>query len=100
MKPAWERYERRYCSANPLPNHVIRTQQQRLWDGDAEHLRGLEIDHDLKLGRLFHRKLGKSRPSLASLPSANYQPYAFPPRGPRKNHRIKPSSGSNTTAIV
>ena len=26
--------------------------------------------------------------------------YAFPSRGPRKYHRIKPSSGSSTTAII
>src|ERR1019366_6871062 len=42
----------------------------------------------------------RPRCSLASLPGANYQPYALRSRGPRKYHRIKPSSGSSTTAIV
>src|SRR5439155_19598092 len=32
--------------------------------------------------------------------SANHQPYTFRFRGPRKNHKIKPSSGSSTTTII
>jgi hypothetical protein len=42
---------------------------------------------------------GRPRSSLALLPISNYRHYAFPPRGPWKNHGIKPSSGS-TTAII
>jgi hypothetical protein len=38
--------------------------------------------------------------SLASSPSANYQPYALPPHSPRKYRRIKPSSGSSTAVII
>src|SRR5262249_54197047 len=29
-----------------------------LWNREAEYLRGLEIDHELELRRLFDRKLG------------------------------------------
>ena len=39
-----------------------------------------------------------------SPPGANCQsycqPYTLPSRGPRKNHRIKPSSGSSTTTMI
>ena len=43
---------------------------------------------------------GRSRSlSWQSVQSANYPLYALPSRGPRKYHRIKPSSGSTTTRI-
>ena len=50
---AWEVLDR-YM---PLPNHVIRPLQQRRRDRQAEGLRGLEIDHEIKLGRRFAARL-------------------------------------------
>ena len=37
------------------PNHFIRPVQHRLRNGQADLFRGLEIDYELKLHRLFHR---------------------------------------------
>src|SRR2546427_111404 len=34
-------------------NHLIRPQQQRGWDGEAERFRGLEVDDQLELGGLL-----------------------------------------------
>src|SRR5437870_7444047 len=42
-------------------NHLVRAQQYRLRDRNAERLGGLEVDHELELGRLFHRKLAGLR---------------------------------------
>ena len=33
-------------------NHLIRAQEDRLRDRDAERLRGLQVDHQLELGRM------------------------------------------------
>jgi hypothetical protein len=38
-------------------DHLVRAQQQRLRDGEAELLRGLEVDHQLVLDRRLHRKV-------------------------------------------
>jgi len=38
-----------------LIDHLIRPQQQRGRDGEAEGLRGLDIDHEFELSRLFDR---------------------------------------------
>src|SRR6266542_4184531 len=35
-------------------NHLVRTQQQRLRNRYPERLSGPEVDHELKLRRLFH----------------------------------------------
>jgi len=40
--------------ARPL-NHVVRAQQERLWDRQSERLGGLEIDNQLELGWLLDR---------------------------------------------
>ena len=37
-----------------LLNHLVRTEQHGLWNGDADLLRGFEVDHKLKLRRLLH----------------------------------------------
>src|SRR5262245_55729579 len=42
----------------PLFDHLIRPRQQRRWDGEAERLRGLEVDDKLELGRLLDGKIG------------------------------------------
>ena len=36
-------------------NHLIGASEQRLWDVEAERLRGLEVDDQLELGGLLHR---------------------------------------------
>src|SRR6266487_2621002 len=43
-------------------DHLVRAQQQRLRDREPERLGGLEVDHELELGRLFHGKLAGLRP--------------------------------------
>src|SRR5438552_3825057 len=42
-------------------NHLVRTQQQRLRDRESERLRGPEIDDQLDLVRLKHRKIAGFR---------------------------------------
>jgi hypothetical protein len=42
----------------PSLNHLIRPQQQRLWDGDSECLRGLQVDPKLEFSRLLDREIG------------------------------------------
>src|SRR6266508_5669872 len=44
-----------------LLNHSICSQQQRLRNRQAEGLGSLEVDHELELGWLFHRKLAGLR---------------------------------------
>src|SRR5437867_13115446 len=44
-------------SAGSSLDHLVCAQQQRLRDREPERLGGLEVDHELELGRLFHRKL-------------------------------------------
>src|ERR1700682_2806028 len=44
-----------------LSNHLICAYQQRLRKRETERIRGLEIDHELELGRLFHGKLAGLR---------------------------------------
>ena len=39
------------------PDHLIRAQQDRLWDGETERFGGLEIDHQFELGRLLDRQI-------------------------------------------
>src|SRR5512144_3014119 len=41
-----------------LLDDLVRSQQQRLWDREAERLRGLEVDYQLELGRLLDGQLG------------------------------------------
>src|SRR5216683_2130470 len=43
--------------ADPSLNHLIRPEQERRRDHQAEGLRGLEIDHQLELRRLFYRQI-------------------------------------------
>jgi hypothetical protein len=42
-------------------DHLIRPHQQRLRDRESEHLRGLEIDHQLELGEALDGKVGIPR---------------------------------------
>jgi hypothetical protein len=42
-------------------NDLVRAQQQRLRDVDAQGLRGLQVDHQLELGWLLHRNIGGLR---------------------------------------
>src|SRR5262249_26145360 len=38
-------------------DHPVRTHKQRLRYGQAEHLRGFQVDHQLELGRLLDRQV-------------------------------------------
>src|SRR5262245_17890044 len=42
-----------------LFKHLIRTQEHRLWDREAQRLRGLEVDPQLELRWLLHGKVGR-----------------------------------------
>src|SRR6478752_9011301 len=46
---------------DPSLDHLIRAQQQRLWDREPERPGGLQIDHQLELRWLLHGKLGGLR---------------------------------------
>jgi len=35
-----------------LLNHLVRAQQQRLWNSDSERLCGFQVDHQVEFSRL------------------------------------------------
>ena len=43
----------------PLFDHLISTREERRRDGETKRLGDLEIDHQLKLGRLLHGQVGR-----------------------------------------
>ena len=43
---------------HPLLDHLVGGCQQRFWDGEAERLDGLEVDHQLEFGWHLHREVG------------------------------------------
>src|SRR5579872_335812 len=45
----------------PSFDHLVGAREQRGRDCQAERLRGLEVDHKIKLGRLFDRQIGGLR---------------------------------------
>ena len=44
--------------ASVLTNHLVRQDEERRRESDPERLGGLEIDHQLELGRLYHWQVG------------------------------------------
>ena len=44
---------------SPLLDHLVGAGEQTIRHGKAQHFRGLEIDHQLVLGRRLHRKVGR-----------------------------------------
>ena len=42
-----------------LLDDLVSSQEERLWDGEAECFGSLEIDDELKLGRVLHRQVGR-----------------------------------------
>src|SRR5215813_2422652 len=40
-----------------LFDHLVGAGKQRGWDGETDRLGSLEVDHELELGRLQHRKV-------------------------------------------
>src|SRR5215210_5955805 len=42
-----------------LFDHFVGAVEQRQWDGEAERLRGFEIDHQFELGRQLHGKIAR-----------------------------------------
>ena len=42
----------------PSLDHLIRSREHVRWNRHADLLGGLQIDHELKLLRLFHREIG------------------------------------------
>src|SRR3954469_9812943 len=47
------------CGWPGLFNRLVGTGEKRLWHGQAERLGGLQIDHQLKLGRLLDWQIGR-----------------------------------------
>src|SRR5437762_944411 len=47
-----------FIRAHPSFDELIRPDQQGLRDRQSKRLGGLEVDHELELGRLLHRKVG------------------------------------------
>ena len=41
-----------------LLDHLVRAHEQRLWNGDSERLRSLQVDSKLESSRLLHRQFG------------------------------------------
>src|SRR6516164_3172842 len=42
-----------------LFDHLVGAKQERLWDGEADRLRCLEVQDHLELGRKLHREIGR-----------------------------------------
>ena len=42
-----------------LLDHLVRLEEDDRGDGEAEGLGGLEVDHQLELGRLLYREVGR-----------------------------------------
>jgi hypothetical protein len=51
----------RWSNTRSLVDHMVRPQQDRLRDREPQGLRRLEVDDQLKLGGLFHGKVGGLR---------------------------------------
>jgi len=47
------------CSKKSLFDHLVGAQQERFGDRQPERLGGIEVDHQLKLGRLLDRQIGR-----------------------------------------
>ena len=45
------------AGAGPSLDHLVCSQQEGLWHGQAEGLGGLEVDHQFELGRLLDRQI-------------------------------------------
>src|SRR6516225_8735630 len=44
---------------HPLLHQLVRRCQQRFRDGEAERLSRTQVDHEVELGRLLHREIGR-----------------------------------------
>src|SRR4029077_18898042 len=56
-----ERYRARAgeFASGALLDHLVGEQLHRVWNGNSERLRSLEIDDQLELGRLKHRQVAR-----------------------------------------
>src|SRR6516225_8314432 len=64
-----------------LFDHLVGARQHRAWNGDSERLRGLEVDHEVKLRRLLDREFG----GLAPLQYLNHEVCTQPKRFGERN---------------
>src|SRR3954467_10410103 len=59
----WKQVQQCWCRRANLLDHFVDAQQERLGDGQAEHLGGREIDDQIELGRLFDREVSGLDPA-------------------------------------
>jgi hypothetical protein len=57
-----------------LFDHLASAGEQHRWHNDAKRFRGLQIDHQLELGRLPVRKVVRPSPQCSPLPSRTGDP--------------------------
>jgi hypothetical protein len=49
--------------SSPLFHDVVGEREEFIWNGEAERLGGLEVDDEIKFGRLLDRQLARLRPA-------------------------------------
>jgi hypothetical protein len=54
-------YSMHFREWSALFDNPVRAGEQHRWHDDAKRLSGVQIDHQLELGRLFDRQVGRLR---------------------------------------
>src|SRR6516162_6111803 len=63
-------------------DHLVGDREQLVWNLDAERLSGLEVNHQLELGRLLDRQIGRLRTSKYLVYEAYCAPIQITKRSP------------------